>query len=179
MAYLAASLDGFIARENGDLDWLPQPTETADDFGFSAFLSSVDTLVMGRGTFEKVLTFGQWPFDGKRVVVLSTRLAKRDLPATVAPRVELHPGPIVALVKWLAQAGARRVYVDGGKVIQGFLAAGLLAEITLTRVPVILGAGIPLFGPLARDIRLVHVKTVSLDLGLVQSTYRISKPVTI
>ncbi len=171
--FIATSLDGFIARKDGALDWLPgsDGQTGGEDYGFGAFFESVDTLVIGRKTYDLVLTFPEWPYKGKRVVVLSSRY-----PATLTPLGENLSGASAAphdLLRQLALEGARHIYVDGGKTIQGFLAAGLIQEMTLTRVPVLLGEGIPLFGPLARDLALHHLETRSFDNGLVQSRYRV------
>lgn len=171
--FIATSLDGFIARKDGALDWLPgsDGTTGGEDYGFGAFFEGVDTLVIGRKTCELALSFPEWPYRGKRVVVLSSRY-----PATLTPLGENLSGASAAprdLVRQLEQTGAQHVYVDGGKTIQGFLAAGLIQEMALTRVPVLLGEGIPLFGPLARDVVLQHLDTLSFDSGLVQSRYRV------
>ncbi|MCB0116928.1 MAG: dihydrofolate reductase family protein [Caldilineaceae bacterium] len=171
--YIATSLDGFIARPNGDLDWLPGigDADTGEDYGYQAFMDSVDVLVMGRGTYEIVCKFDPWPYGDKRVVVLSNTLTHLadDLPDTV----ELRTGTPVELVKALDQEGFRHAYIDGGKTIQGFLRARLIDELIITRIPVLIGAGIPLFGPLEEDVKLEHVQTRSYANGLVQSTYSV------
>ena len=169
--FIATSLDGFIAREDGSLDWLMGATSSSDDHGYGAFMASVDTLVMGRGTFDKVLTFGEWPYPNKRVVVLSETL--KALPAGLGEGIELHPGPIPALLEHLTATGAKSLYLDGGKLIQGFLREGRVDELTITRIPVLLGRGIALFGELARDVLLQHLRTTSFESGFVQSTYRV------
>lgn len=171
--FIATSLDGFIARTDGALDWLPQDgaADDGEDYGYNAFIASVDTLVIGRKTYELVLTFGEWPYPGKRVVVLSSHYPVTSQP--LADGVEGTSCPPRELVQRLAAEGARHAYVDGGKTIQSFLNAGLIHEITITRVPVLLGAGIPLFGPLERDIALRHLATRSYANGLVQSRYSV------
>ncbi|MCA9930974.1 MAG: dihydrofolate reductase [Anaerolineales bacterium] len=178
--YIATSLDGFIARENGDLDWLPgadgsqvEANPEDGDFGYSAFIESVDVLVMGRGTFEKVLSFGgAWPYGDKRVVVLSSRLTR--LPDNLPQTVELKSGTPTDVVKELAASGAEHLYVDGGKTIQAFLNAGLIQELTITRIPVLIGSGLPLFGPVHKDLKLRHVETCVFSNGFVQSKYVVS-----
>ena len=174
--YIATSLDGFIARENGALDWLPgsdgsSADNDGDDLGYSAFMDSVDVLVMGRNTYETVLSFGQWSYGDKPVVVLSSTLAEisADLPDTVMLR-SCSP---TELVKELEKLGAKHLYIDGGKTIQGFLNAGLIQEIFITRIPVIIGSGIPLFGPVNSDVKLQHVETHSFANGFVQSNYKV------
>jgi len=165
--FVGASVDGFIARQNGDLDWLP--AGGGEPHGYDEFIASVDAIVIGRKTFETVLTFGAWPYGDKRVVVLSRHPV--DLSAVRGGVVEQMSGPPVAIVSKLAASGARHVYVDGGITIQGFLRAGLIDRLVITRVPVLIGDGIPLFGSLAQDIRLRHVATRSYPSGLVQTEY--------
>lgn len=172
--YIATSLDGFIARSDGDLDWLLSAATSDDDHGYAAYMAGIDTLVMGRNTFEKVLTFGEWPYPDTRVVVLSRTLSVEDIPVALRSGVSLHAGPVEALVQSLVEAGAKGVYVDGGQVIQAFLAAGLLNELTITRIPILIGQGISLFADAGRDIVLEHLRTRAFDSGFVQSTYRIT-----
>jgi dihydrofolate reductase len=169
--FIATSLDGYIARKNGDLDWLPGSDATAsnEDHGYQEFIATIDTLVMGRNTYELVLTFGEWPYRGKRVVVLSSRFPKQL--TRLADGVEGTSAAPAELARQLAASGATHVYVDGGMTIQSFLQAGLIQDMIITRVPVLIGAGIPLFGPLAQDIRLRHESTRSFASGLVQSRY--------
>ncbi len=165
--FVGTSVDGFIARSNGDLDWLP---EDAEPHGYDEFIASVDAIVIGRKTFETVLTFGAWPYGGKRVVVLSSR--PLDLSAA-GGAVEQMAGPPAEIVSRLAASGAHHLYVDGGITIQGFLRAGLIQRLVITRVPVLIGDGVPLFGALPRDIRLRHVETRHFPSGLVQSEYHV------
>jgi len=169
--FVGASVDGFIARRDGGIDWLP---ENPEPHGYDELIAGVDAIVMGRNTFELVLTFeGPWPYGDKRIVVLSSRPV--DLSAAIARggRVEHMAGEPADLVARLAATGARRLYVDGGVTIQRFLRAGLITRLVVTRVPVLIGEGIPLFGPTGRDIRLRHVATRSFPSGLVQSEYEV------
>lgn len=168
--FIAASIDGYIAREDGDLDWLHGEGD-GGDHGYADFMASIDTLVMGRKTFEKVLTFDAWPYGSKRVVVLSS--GAPAVPDDLESKVEvlsLEPEP---LLRYLGSTGTESVYVDGGVTVQRFLRAGLIQELILTRVPVLIGSGIPLFGDLAEDVRLEHVETQAFSNGLVQSRYRV------
>ncbi|MES2369590.1 MAG: dihydrofolate reductase family protein [Pseudomonadota bacterium] len=171
--FIATSLDGFIARLDGNLDWLIGATDSTDDHGYADFMADIDALAMGRNTFETALTFGEWPYAGRRVVVFSRTLTRQALPAALADTVELFSGSVAELAGHLERSGARSVYVDGGQLIQGFLRAGLIGEITLTRIPVLLGSGISLFGPVPQDIQLEHVRTRAYESGFVQSTYRV------
>jgi dihydrofolate reductase len=164
--FIGTSLDGFIARPNGALDFLP--ADGGEPHGYDEFMASVDALVMGRGTFETVLGFGgAWPFE-KPVFVLSTRPLP---PAPGGAVVEHLSGTPQEIVSTLAVRGIEHIYVDGGVTIQGFLRAGLIDRLIITRVPVLIGSGIPLFGALERDIQLKHVATRSFASGLVQSEY--------
>jgi dihydrofolate reductase len=173
--YIATSLDGFIARLDGAIDWLAGgdfdgPTE---DYGYRAFMASVDVLVMGRHSFEKVLTFDQWPYEGKRVIVLSSRGVA--IPAALRASVECRSAAPAELVRQLAAEGAQHLYIDGGKTVQGFLAAGRVDRLILTRIPVLIGSGLPLFGPLPSDLQLRHVATRAYASGLVQSEYTLPR----
>jgi dihydrofolate reductase len=164
--FIATSLDGFIARANGDLDWLPPGG--GEPHGYDEFMATVDALVIGRKTFETVLAFDAWPYGEKPVFVLSTRTLA---PAPLGAVVECMSGPPADIVSRLAARGIRHVYVDGGITIQRFLQAGLIQRLIITRIPVLLGGGIPLFGVLQRDIVLRHVETRQYASGLVQSEY--------
>ena len=166
--FIGTSLDGFIARANGDLDFLPPGG--GEPHGYVEFMISVDALVIGRKTFETVLTFDTWPYGEKLVFVLSTH------PLAPAPHgavVERMSGPPADIVSQLAARGIRHIYVDGGITIQRFLQAGLIQRLIITRVPVLIGAGIPLFGTVPRDIVLKHVGTRQYASGLVQSEYEV------
>lgn len=169
--YIATSLDGFIARPNGGIDWLPAGDDSGEDYGYQEFMDSVDALVMGRNTYETALSFGTWPYAGKSAVVLSSRTV--EIPADIAGSVEAMSGTPSEVVRRMEARGARHLYVDGGKTIQGFLAAGLVTQMIITRVPVLIGSGLPLFGPLPEDVRLRHVATRSFAIGLVQSKYEV------
>ena len=169
--FVGTSVDGFIARPNGDLDFLPPGG--GEPHGYKEFMASVDALVIGRKTFETVLAFPAWPYGDKRVVVLSSRPV--DLSGVRGGVVEQMAGPPAEIVRKLAASGARHLYVDGGVTIQGFLRAGLVQRLVITRVPVLIGDGIPLFGTLPRDVRLHHVATQQYPSGLVKSEYQVAR----
>ncbi len=169
-AFIAASLDGFIARPDGDIGWLGDFQAADEDHGYEAFIDGIDGLVMGRNTFTKVLAFGEWPY-AKPVIVATRTLADAALPRALHDRVSLCAGTPAELVAMAAERGWRRVYVDGGRLIQSFIAADLLADMIVTRVPVLLGDGIPLFGPLSPSRTVRHVQTTAFPSGLVQSKY--------
>jgi dihydrofolate reductase len=164
--FVGTSVDGFIARPNGDLDFLPPGG--GEPHGYDEFMATVDALVIGRKTFETVLGFDTWPYAGKPVFVLSTRPLAPTPPGAV---VEQMSGAPAEIVSQLADRGIGHIYVDGGITIQRFLQAGLIDRLIITRVPVLIGAGIPLFGALQRDIVLRHVVTRQYASGLVQSEY--------
>ncbi len=164
-AFLAASLDGFIARPDGALDWL-QPFETSgEDYGFAAFFASVDALVIGRGTYDAVLGFPAWPYRGKRVVVLTHR--------PPAPRhgETFASGPPAEVLAPLGAAGVRQVYVDGGATVSSFLAAGLLDDLAVSVIPVVLGDGVRLFQPPLPERKLVLRDARPFPSGLVRLRY--------
>jgi dihydrofolate reductase len=165
--FVGTSLDGFLARLDGAFDFLPEDSEP---HGYDEFMASVDTLVIGRKTFETVLAFAFWPYGDKRVVVLSG--SPLDLSAAKGP-VEQMGGPPAEIVARLAATGSGHAYVDGGITIQRFLRAGLIQRLIITRVPVLIGVGIPLFGALPHDMRVRHVATRHYPSGLVQSEYEV------
>jgi dihydrofolate reductase len=168
--YVATSLDGFIARPDGNIDWLGEPSNNGEDYGYQKFIETVDFLVMGRNTYDKVLSFGQWPYS-KHVVVLTNRpLTIED---DLAKSVETMSGSPADIVDELSKRGAEHLYIDGGKTIQNFLNANLIQRIIITKIPVLLGEGIPLFGPLHKDIMLKHVETQTFADGNVQSEYEV------
>ena len=164
--FVGTSVDGFIARLNGDLDFLDHGG--SEPHGYEEFMATVDALVVGRNTFDTVLGFETWPYGEKPVFVLSTRELPPLPQGAVAERMSGEPADILAQ---LEARGIRHVYVDGGITIQRFLQAGLIQSLTITRVPVLIGTGIPLFGALPRDIVLRHVATRQYASGLVQSEY--------
>lgn len=167
--FVGTSIDGFIARRNGDFDFLPKGG--GEPHGYDEFLASVDVLVIGRNTYEKVLTFDSWPYADKRVVVLSSRAV--DLAKAPGGVLEHMSGSPAQIMDRLSASGARHAYVDGGVTVQRFIRAGLIQRIIVTRVPVLIGDGIALFGSLPGDVRLRHVLTTTYPSGLVKSEYEV------
>jgi dihydrofolate reductase len=166
--FVGVSVDGFMARLDGALDFLP--AGGGEPHGYDQFMASVDALVIGRGTYETVLGFDAWPYGDKPVFVLSTHA----LPAPPAGAVFEHlRGTPAEIVAQLGARGFKHAYIDGGVTIQGFLREGLIQRLIVTRVPVLIGSGIPLFGPVPGDIALTHVATRAYASGLVQSEYEI------
>jgi dihydrofolate reductase len=167
--FVGTSVDGFIARPNGELDFLPPGG--GEPHGYNEFIATVDAIVIGRKTFETVLAMEDWPYEKKRVVVLSSRAV--DL-SKARGAVEQMGGSPAEIVAQLAASGAHHLYIDGGITVQGFLRAGLVQRLVMTRVPVLIGEGIALFGSLPHDVRLHHVATRSYASGLVQSEYEVA-----
>jgi len=173
--YIATSIDGFIARADDNIDWLDDEAYTmseTEDFGYGEFIADIDTLVMGRRSFEKVLTFDNWPYGEMPVIVLSSQ--PLDIPDSLKNNVRQENLEPQALVDLLESEGRRHLYIDGGETIRRFLRAGLIDDITITQIPVLLGAGLPLFGETGNDIPLLHERTQAFENGFVQTTYRIS-----
>lgn len=167
--FVGTSLDGFIARHNGKYDFLP--VDGGEPHGYDEFIASVDCLVIGRKTFEIVQVFPEWPYGDRLVVVLSSR--KLDLSAVRGGRVEQMSGLPQEILAKLSNRGCKHIYVDGGITVQNFLRAGLIQQITITRVPVLIGNGIPLFGSLPHDMQLRHIATQVYKSGLVKSEYEV------
>jgi len=166
--YIATSLDGFIARTDGSLDWLEELDDLDNDYGFEEFISKIDALVMGRNTFETVLKFQEWPYNIP-VFVLSTTL--EELPEKFRGKVEVLRGDPRDIVIQLNQRGFENLYIDGGQTIQRFLMEDLINEIIITTASVILGEGIPLFQGLSKDIKFECMKVEVLNPYLVKHYY--------
>jgi dihydrofolate reductase len=165
--FIAKSLDGYIARLDGSLDWLP--TDDVEPHGYDEFIAGVDALVIGRGTYETVLGFGGWAYGTKPVIVLSASLSELNVPENAV--CDLMSGGPVEVLSRLERRGFKSLYIDGGETITRFLAAGLIQRMIVTTIPVLIGSGIPLFGTLRDDIRWEHVATRTYRGGLVQSEY--------
>lgn len=172
-AFIAVTADGFIARKNGALDWIPSTEGMDEDFGFQPFLESVDALVMGRKTYEFVVASHQWPYGNKKVFVLSDSL--KSLSSAIPSSVEIKPPIAGDIYSELKEMGLLHVYVDGGQTIQSFLNAGLLSELILTQIPILIGDGVRLFGKTKKDIKLKHIETMVYTNGFVQNHYEVLK----
>jgi dihydrofolate reductase len=170
--FIATSLDGYIARTDGDVSWLDEQPSAGEgeDFGYGEFFASVDALVMGRGTFEKIMEF-DWPYEDKPLIVLSHSL--QSVPESHRGRVTIEKAGPADLTGRLAERGYRRIYLDGGQVITSFLRQGLVNDMIITHIPVLLGNGLPLFGHLDRDIPLELLASRSWDNGFVQTHYKV------
>lgn len=163
--YIATSLDQYIARPDGSLDWLESVQVEGEDYGYAAFMAAVDCLVMGRSTWNVVAGFEPWPYAGKRLVVLTHR------PLEASHAEETHAGPLGPLLDRLGASGVRHVYLDGGQTITAGLREGVVDEMILSVLPCLLGAGIPLFGDGMPQTGWTLVETRGYPSGLVQTRY--------
>ena len=166
--YIGTSIDGFIAKKDGNIDWLTQYANDDASHAYEEFMNGIDAIVIGRGTFEKILTFPSWPYE-KKAFVLSTSL--KQLPDPVKDKATLLSMKPKELLSYLSGMGFSSVYVDGGKVIQGFLKEDVIDDLIISRVPMLIGNGIPLFGFLSADLKFKHIRTEIQSNGLVRSYY--------
>ena len=171
--FIATTLDGFIARKDHALDWLPQEQIEGEDLGYETFISSVDGRIMGRGTFAKVLTFGDWPYK-KPVIVLSKTLTQDAIPDELEGKVRVSQLSPREIMKSLAEEGWKRVYIDGGQIVQSFFKEGLIEDMVITLIPILIGEGIRLFGKTDGDVNLKLVASQAFpSSGMVQNHYEI------
>lgn len=166
--YIGTSLDGFIARNDGDIDWLVKYANDEAVNAYQQFTKRIDVIVIGRGTFEKVLTFPTWPYE-KDVYVLSTSI--KEVPDILREKVTVLSLKPAELLNYLSGKGFINIYIDGGKVIQSFLKEDLIDEVIIARTPTLIGSGIPLFGYLNKDLQFSHIRTEVYSNGLVRSYY--------
>lgn len=167
--YIAVSLDGYIARKNGAVDWLVGNNDTPDiDNGYDRFYSTIDTVVMGRTTYEQVineLSPDVWVYEGKKCYVATTRKFELD------DRVEFISGNIAGFIDNLKKQEGRDIWlVGGGKLIDQFIKQNLIDKYIISIIPTILGDGIPLFLENNPQIKLKLTGTRSID-GIAELTY--------
>ena len=167
--YIGTSLDGFIAKTDGNIDWLTQYANDDAIHAYEEFMNGIDAIVIGRGTFEKILTFPSWPYE-KKAFVLSTSL--KQLPDTLNDKAIILSMKPKELLTYLSGMGFSSIYVDGGKVIQDFLKEDAIDELIISKVPLLIGNGIPLFGFLSADLKFKHMRTEIQSNGLVRSYYK-------
>ena len=168
IVYIGTSLDGFIARKDGDIDWLTQFADNEAIHAYKQFMNRIDAIVIGRGTFEKVLTFSSWPYE-KKVFVLSTSI--KQVPDDLKEKVTVLSMKPKELLGYLLGAGFSGIYVDGGKVIQDFLKKDMVDEMIIAKAPILIGSGIPLFDHMNIDLRFKHIRTEVQLNGLIRSYY--------
>lgn len=167
--FLGASLDGFIARKDGSLDWLKPFDESGENYGFDEFFASVDTVLLGRKTYDVVLGFEKWFYAGKRCVVATHR------PAASRHGEAFMAGSPGELLTQLEATGSTRVYVDGGSLVSQFLGAGLIDALTISVAPILLGEGTPVTPNIGKDVRLDLREQRAFKSGMVQLRYAIVK----
>ncbi|GLS91451.1 dihydrofolate reductase [Psychromonas marina] len=180
--YIATSVDGFIAKKDGSVDWLHQvgclDAEMGEhaDMGFAAYMASIDCMIMGRKCMQSIadmhLTPEQWPYGNTRIVVLSNTLT--TFPDNMKGRIELYSGDLQQLLTQLESAGHKHAYIDGGMTIQAFINLKLINEMTITRAPVLLGEGIPLFAKTAKEVTLHNTQAIAFANGFIQEKYSVS-----
>lgn len=173
IVYIATTLDGFIARPNDAIDWLEHDTK-GSDYGWEEFRATIDGFLVGRRTYEQVLGFGvPWPYSGLHTSVWSRTLSQDDVPeALQSEQVRIDASSPADVLAGLGERGATKIWIDGGGTIRAFLGAGLVDELVVTRIPILIGEGIRLFGHGTGDIALEHLTTNSFESGVVQSRYR-------
>lgn len=175
--YIATSLDGFIARKDGNIDWLMSANNlvpAGEDCGYKEFMNTIDILIMGRNSFETVLAFDEWPYGDKKVIVMSKKGV--EISEKIKKTVSTTSETPYELLNRLAELGnVKRVYIDGGLTIQSFLFENLIDDFTITTIPVLLGEGLPLFGKLKNDLSLTLVKNTAYPFGFIQNTYKVNK----
>ncbi len=171
--FMAMSLDGFVARKDHTIDWLIKQKTESEEHGFAAFEASNDCIIMGSGSFKTVLGFDSWIYT-KPVIVMSGSMVPSDIPEKLQSQVTISDESPTTLMRSLTKKGYARAYVDGGKIVQSFIREGLIASLSITLVPILIGNGLRLFGALKRDIDLSLIHSRSYDSGLVQLQYRVA-----
>ncbi|CDZ80245.1 5-amino-6-(5-phosphoribosylamino)uracil reductase [Candidatus Rubidus massiliensis] len=165
--YIAASIDGYIARPDGNIDWLLYGHSGDEDYGYKSFISSIDVVIMGKNTYEVVNNFDTWGYTGKRVIILSSTLIE------VRPEAELYNGSLNELLERLYKEGAKHIWVDGGITASNFLEQGLVDELIISVIAKILGSGIPLFKLMSKETNCGLIASKSYPSGLVQLHYKV------
>lgn len=172
--YIATSVDGFIAKPDGDIEWLHRPEYSAagmKGLSYNDFIKSIDAIVMGRHSFEKVLSFDSWPYGDMQVIVLSSK--ELEIPENLKEIVRRESGEPEQIVSRLEAEGKKHLYIDGGVTIQRFLDAKMIHELTITKIPILLGSGIPLFVSGGVEQPLELIESFESDNGFVQERYKV------
>jgi len=172
--FIAASMDGYIAREDGGIDWLENPNADPDqDYGYQAFINGIDAILMGRNTFNVVMNLPDWSYGGIPLFVLTHHPS--TLPLAKLENVQAIQGKPEEIIPELEKRGFHHVYIDGGNTISEFLSESLVDELIITRIPILLGRGIPLFNRMEKETRLKLLSTIDFKDGLVQNKYKVLK----
>jgi dihydrofolate reductase len=170
--YIAASLDGYIARPNGDVDWLDKYLDDTEDYGYTDFYKSVGTVVMGRKTYDQVLTFGAWPYKGAKTYVVTSAPKAFRFAERAKDSIEAYSGNLPELISKIKRESHKDIWlVGGGELIAGFINDYLIDEVIITIVPRILGTGIPLFKPNRTEVSMVFKYEKSYLNGVIQLSY--------
>lgn len=179
--YIATSVDGFIAKPDGNVDWLQSAgnleVEMGDeDMGFNAYLDSVDCMIMGRKCMDMIASFNltpeQWPYRNIRIIALSHTV--KEAPENLKGKVEMYSGDLTVLVNRLEKEGHKHAYIDGGTTIQAFINLQLIDDMTITRAPILLGQGLPLFGKTTKEIKLEQSEAKAFVNDFVQVKYKVN-----
>ena len=165
--YVAMSLDGYIATRSGDVDWLPVPEAEGEDFGFGDFFNSIDALILGRNTYEKVLELGEWHYAGKPCWVMTQQPLTPSQPDVLV--TDRSPQEVFAEIR---DRGYQRVWlVGGGQLATAFRSAGLITHYAIALIPILLGDGIPLFAPAPVQTPLTLIDQRTFPGGILMLHY--------
>ena len=166
--FIACSLDGYIARPDGDIEWLSKVERKDEDYGYSKFIESIDAIAMGSNTYRQVLGFGEWPYEGKTTFVFSKSRLHTD-----RPDILFMPDSLESSILNMEARGFDNIWLmGGGELISSFYRSGLIDEYMISIVPFILGKGIRLFGDTEKEADLKLVSSKKYDSGLVQVHYK-------
>jgi len=169
--FMATTIDGYIARENDEIDFLMKYDPQGEDHGYDKFIEDKDAIVMGSGSFKTILGFDSWPYT-LPVYVMSKNMKDSEVPEHLKGKVFLSAQTPEDLMNYLADKGLNKLYIDGGKLVSSFIEKGLIKEMTLTILPILLGKGRSLFQSFSKDIDLKLIKNQSFKCGFVQNTYQ-------
>ena len=179
--YIATSIDGYIATPDGGVDWLHtsgnlEADMGSEDMGFQSFMDSVDCMIMGRKCMEMIssmnITPEQWPYGDVRIVVLSNTV--KEPPKNLSGKIEMYSGDVQELIIKLESSGFKHAYIDGGSTITSFINLKLIDEMTITKAPVLLGGGVPLFGKINTSVKLENAKASTFPNDFIQVKYNVN-----
>jgi dihydrofolate reductase len=177
--FIATSADGYIATDEGGVDGLHTAGDhDADmslnpDMGFNRFIASVDCIIMGRKCMEVISSFNltpeQWLYGDTKIYVLSH--SRKEPPENLLGKVEMYAGDITKLIVLLENKGYKHAYIDGGTTITAFINLQLINEMIITKAPILLGKGVPLFGEINKPIKLVNSEVIAFPNDFIQVKY--------